>query len=59
MIKLKCAKCKKTLTKPGGLLFDPPRSFSEMVCKYHLCVSCYWLVYDFVLDPVKKRKKIK
>lgn len=53
---IKCFKCKKSITKPGGLLFSPPTLIlqDEMydVQKYHICKSCYNRVFDFVRNFV-------
>jgi hypothetical protein len=44
----KCNGCKQPLTKPGAILFSPPRKNgnSDIVTKFHLCQDCYELCCD-------------
>lgn len=52
MIKIRCVKCRKELTKLGALIISSPvtrNSMSTTVIKLHLCIKCeklldFWLL---------------
>ncbi len=54
MIKPICLKCKIEFDEFGGVLLSPPLNIpaiSELsfpVNKYHLCVKCYWEVFNYI-----------
>ena len=45
-IKVVCSKCKKELTKPGGLAFSPPKGYNCV--KFHLCYDCWKKFLEWV-----------
>ena len=55
MIRPLCFKCTKEINDFGGILFSPPSSGttfrynnSNIVDKFHLCIDCYDLVFNFI-----------
>jgi hypothetical protein len=46
-MKIKCNKCNKSLKNLGGLIFSPPDDRNQVV-KYHVCVSCYGGLFDWI-----------
>lgn len=50
MISPKCMRCHQELEQYGGLLLSPPSITpsgpKRDIQKDHLCVQCYWFVYD-------------
>ncbi len=57
MIKPFCFKCRNEIYEFGGILLAPQTefetgSFENLGCgltyKFHLCVKCYNLVFDFI-----------
>jgi hypothetical protein len=48
LMTINCSACGNQLTKPGAILFSPPRKNgnSDIVTKFHLCHVCYELVCD-------------
>lgn len=48
LMTINCSSCGNQLTKPGAILFSPPRKNgnSDIVTKFHLCQECYELCCD-------------
>jgi hypothetical protein len=53
---IKCSRCKKELTKLGGLAFSPP-TLIETVYKYHLCFECWQLFIQWIRPKENKHEE--
>ena len=53
MIRIHCISCQKELKELGGLLLSPPQVDlgRYLVHKYHVCVSCWKDLADYVDRP--------
>lgn len=52
-----CNSCHKQITEPAAILFSPPKETTRelmMVKKFHLCHTCYGIVYDTLKLEISK-----
>ena len=45
---IKCNACGEKLQSPGALMFSPPLRDSGNVEKFHICLTCWFKLKDFV-----------
>lgn len=50
MIKVICAFCRKSLKKPGALIFSPPFK-RGLVLKFHMCRDCWETTFGITPKP--------
>ncbi len=48
MLEIFCDRCKQQLQRPGALVFSPPPLHENGTKKYHVFVTCWRYLYDFV-----------